>query len=91
MTAGRKSFSRPPSKKANKELGGLPLRKKAPANTASMEPGMGNKERGFIQKTQKQGTGAMMGRAMPSGTAAKTSTRKDSRKQFKPKAGRKVF
>lgn len=91
MTKGRKSFSRPPSVKANEEYGMKP-RKKVSNATMNMGKGMGNTEFGFIQKTPKTATAAMMGRAppkMPKGS--KTSTRKDSRKQFKPKAGGKVF
>lgn len=87
----KKAFSKPPSKLANKELGGLPLRKKAVSNTQSMEPGMGNVETGFLPRTKKAANAAMMGRAMPKGGKAKTSTRKDSRKQFGKVGGRKVF
>jgi hypothetical protein len=87
----KKMFSRPPSKKANKEMGGLPLRKKAPTNTQSMEPGMGNVETGFLPRTKKAANAAMMGRAMPKIGKAKTSTRSDSRKQFGKVPGKKVF
>lgn len=88
----KKMFSRPPSKKANKELGGLPLRKKAPANTQSMEPGMGNVETGFLPRTKKAANASMMGRAMPKmPKSAKTGTRKDSRKQFGKVPGKGVF
>ena len=86
-----KTGSKPPSVIANKMLGGMPVRKKAQDVQATMDVGLGNRERGFIQNTPKKATGAMMGRPMPKLSAAKTSTRKDSRKQFKPKAGKRVF
>lgn len=85
-----KAFSRPPNKKANEEYG-MPMRKKASEATLDMDKSMGNREFGFIQNTPKKATGAMMGRALPKVSAAKTITRKDSRKQFKAKAGKKVF
>jgi hypothetical protein len=86
-----KAFSRPPNKKANEEYGMAP-RKKVSDATRDLDKSMGNREFGFIQNTPKKATGAMMGRPMPKiGKSSKSSTRKDGRKQFAPKAGRKVF
>lgn len=85
-----KTSSKPPSAKANKEFG-LPIRKKAASATQSMEPTMGNREFGFIQNTPKKATGAMMGRPPPKMGKSKTITRGDGRKQFAPRAGKKVF
>lgn len=81
----RKTGAKPPSKKVLEAYGGAPTKAKPFEMNVP-----GNKEFGFIQNTPKKATGAMMGRAAPSGGAAKTITRSDSRKQFKPK-GRKVF
>jgi hypothetical protein len=85
-----KTGSKPPSVVANKMLGGAPHRKKAQDIQATMDKGLGNNERGFIQNTPKKATAAVMGRAPPKMSAAKTGTRSDGRKQFKPK-GKKVF
>lgn len=87
---GKKMSSKPPSVKANEEYGMRP-RKKISNATMNLGKGMGNVETGFMPRTKKGANAAMMGRAMPSGSKAKTSTRSDSRKQFKPKAGKKVF
>lgn len=86
---GKKSFSRPPNKKANEEYG-LPPRKKASDATLDYDASQGNVERGFIQRTPKKATGAMMGRPPPK-IGKKSSTRSDGKRQFKAKAGRKVF
>lgn len=86
-----KTGSRPPNKAAVTALGGMPPRKRAQDIQQSMDKGLGNRETGFIQNTPKKATGAMMGRPPPLVGPAKTITRKDSRKQFKPKAGKKVF
>lgn len=87
---GKKSFSRPPSKAANKALGGFKPARKLSEQALKMDKGMGNREFGFIQTTPKKATGAMMGRPPPK-TTGKTSPRSDGRKQFAPKAGKKVF
>lgn len=88
----RKAFSKPPSAKANKEYGGATPKKAATTRgPGDMEPKMGNREFGFIQNTPKKATAAMSGRALPPIRDAQTSTRSDSRRQFKPKAGKKVF
>ena len=57
MGGKRKSFSKPPSKKANEEYGMAP-KKKAASNNASLEPKMGNREFGFIQTTPAKATAA---------------------------------
>lgn len=79
----RKQADMPPDKSVLKQYGGapkkMPIEGKRPA---------GNTEIGFIQRTPKAATGAMMGRAPP--PMGKTHTRSDSRKQFKPR-GKKVF
>jgi hypothetical protein len=83
----KKSFDRPPSKLVNKQLGGTGVKQ-----TSIEQPNFGgNDPVGFIQNTPKKATGAMMGRAPPPPLIAKTSTRSDSRKQFKKAGGRKVF
>jgi hypothetical protein len=86
-----KTGSKPPNKTVNKALGGLPPRKKAQDLTSSMDVGLGNRERGFIQNTPKKATAAFMGRPMPKLGAAKTGTRSDGKSQFKKAKGKKVF
>ena len=89
-----KTSERPPNKKANLALGGLPLRPKAQNIQQNMDKGLGNREVGFIQNTPKKATAAMMGRAPPPigilGEMSK-SPRADARKSFKKPKGRKVF
>jgi hypothetical protein len=84
VTSKRKQKDIPPDKEVLKQYGGTG--KKAP--TEGKRPA-GNVEVGFIQRTMKKATGAMMGRAPP--PIGGTHTRSDARKQFKPKAGKKVF
>lgn len=78
----------PPNKKVLESYGGA--KSKAPMFEARTQ---GNRETGFIQSTPKKATGAMMGRAPPPLIGGKMggSPRADSKKQFKAKAGRKVF
>lgn len=76
----------PPDKKTLESLGGA--RTKAPVFEARVP---GNQEKGFIQATPKQATGAMMGRPPPLiARSSGVTPRKDSKKQFKPR-GKKVF
>jgi hypothetical protein len=75
----------PPDKEVLKQYGGTG--KKAP--TEGKRPA-GNVEIGFIQRTPKQATGGMMGRAPPP-SGGKTHTRADGRPQFKKARGKKVF
>lgn len=87
-----KTGVKPPSVTANKMLGGAPHRKKAQDIQATMDAGLGNRETGFIQNTPKKATAAMMGRAPPSmGLLGPSPTMKGKKKQFTPKAGKKVF
>lgn len=79
-----KTADRPPPKKQLEQYG--PVRHRA----EELPIPIGNVETGFIQSTPKKATGAMMGRPPPPLIARSTSTRKDSRKQFKPR-GKKVF
>lgn len=81
----RKQKDIPPSKEILKQYGGTG--KKAPVE--GKRPA-GNTEIGFIQRTPRTATGAMMGRPPPKMGSSKTSTRSDARKQFKPR-GKKVF
>ncbi len=85
----RKTEAKPPSKKVMEQYGPVP--KKGSGVKETYTPG--NREFGFIQGTPKAATAAMSGRGMPPlrDTGAKATPRKDSRKQFKPKAGKKVF
>lgn len=84
----KKSSSKPPSRTVQKELGTLPP-KKMPSQK-SLGGGMGNVETGFIQKTPKKATAAMMGRTPPS-FAPKSSKSPASKGQFKKARGKKVF
>lgn len=87
-----KTSQRPPNKKANEALGAPPVRMKAQNLQQSMDKGLGNVERGFIQNTPKKATAAMMGRGLPPmvKSGPKSPTMK-GKKSFKPKAGKKVF
>lgn len=75
----------PPDKKTLESFGGARTK---PKEMEARIPG--NREFGFIQDTPQKAT-LMKGMAPPKTSAAKSGTRADSRKQFKPKAGRKAF
>lgn len=62
---GKRSFSKPPSRKANIEYGMAP-KKKASFNTQSLEPSMGNKPTGFKQTTLRKSTAAGPAKKPPS-------------------------
>ena len=83
----RKTGHKSAPKKVLEQWGPVPKKASGVKDTAIP----GNREFGFIQATPKQATGAMMGRAPSFKTKSSGPASSGARKQFKPKAGKKVF
>lgn len=85
----KKSSSSPPPKNVLKQYGGAAPKKAVDEGKRTA----GNTETGFIQRSQKTATAAMMGRAPPpliGGMSGPAPPTMKGKKQFKPK-GKKVF